>query len=152
MRIAIHISFLVCLLMLSCRSSAVEKNNSILPAMDLSPSVENITDSSATFVVSAKRNLLIPKEYFPNSEKIRVEIFNKQNKLKYNSSMNKVFMQVIADVLPIQIGETYIYRYYWDGRDNAGNQLSPGEYRVNITLPAKPKPYTCSLNFKWKIK
>jgi len=46
--------------------------------------------------------------YLPTSEKLRIEIQN--DKLLYKSNEGKNYMQMISEVLPIAIGDYYLYQ------------------------------------------
>lgn len=119
-------------------------------ALELYPSVNKTSDSTATFVLYAKRDHIKENEYIPTSEKMRVLIFSEKGKMVYNSSFGKNFLQVISPVLPEKVGEIYKYELKWDGVDTNGKRLPTGTYRVEMIIPANPQKYSKSIELKWK--
>jgi len=76
--------------------------------------------------------------YFPSSERLRIEISDKKGKFIWNSNVNKSYLAVVGELLPI---EKYEYQYYyleWNKIDNLGNKLVSGDYFVNFVLPLQP--------------
>jgi hypothetical protein len=118
--------------------------------LTLYPSINKDSDSTATFVLYAQRNKLKTDEYLPSSEKLRIIIFSEKGEVKWNSSFNKNFLQVVTPVYPENVGGIYKYSLKWDGYDTYGRQLPPGNYRVQMIIPAQPKMYSESIEFRWK--
>lgn len=110
--------------------------------------VEN--DSTVLFKVLARRLFLVDNEYIPNSETIRLEILSETGKIVYSSNKNSNYFQVIKRVLPEEIGNVYVYKIYWNGKDNDLKELAMGQYDVRLTIPAKPKPYITQTKLEWK--
>jgi hypothetical protein len=121
-------------------------------ALDLTPEIEIKNDTLVLFSVQAVRNFVVEDEYIPSSETLRVRIFSTKGAELWNSGQDQVFKQVIMNVLPEKVGETYRYSVEWNGRKNNGALLGPGKYTVVMTIPAKPRPYTASKEFDWKVK
>lgn len=119
-------------------------------ALSLTPKIQIENDSSVLFIVNAKRNYIVEKEYFPNSEALRIEILTVTGKLLYSSNYNANYFQVVKKVLPEEIGNTYEYKIYWDGKDNNHSKLPPGKYEVRMTLPAIPSNYMTQTTFDWR--
>ena len=127
-----------------------KKTNDDKKALELYPSVNQSNNSTATFVLYAKRNHKKKNEYIPTSEKMRVLIFSEKGKMVYNSSFGKNFLQVINPVLPEETGGIHKYELKWDGIDTYGKRLPPGNYRVEMIIPANPQQYSKSIELKWK--
>jgi hypothetical protein len=118
--------------------------------LTLYPSVNKDTDSTITFVLYAQRNALKVDEYLPSSEKLRVIIFSEKGEVKWNSSFNKNFLQMVTPVYPENIGEIHKYSLKWDGYDNHAKPVPAGTYRAQLIIPAKPNSYSESIVFRWK--
>lgn len=125
-----------------------EKQAEVLP-IELKGFVEDVTDSSAVFVVLATRHRVIREEYFPSSEHLRV-IVSGENGIVWNSQMQQVFANALYPVEPTFVAEVKRYELQWNGRDNQGNPLPPGEYTAQLLLPTRPYPYSTVIPFEWK--
>jgi len=150
---------------LSCKCNLVGNNwdmtytqklNKILysetePALALYPIIENIDEKIIDLGVFAVRKRLV-EEYIPNSETIRIEVLNSKNKPVYNSQEGKAFMQLIMPVEPQNLGDSYIYQYSWDYRNNNGSRVPTGEYTIKMMIPAKPKPYITEIQIPVETK
>ncbi len=118
-------------------------------AIKLEPFVQE-TDSVLIFGMNAERKHDVDDEYLPTSENFRVEIMAPNGKTFWNSSHDKAFLQVISEVEPVQKGDTERYTMPWNGKTNAGKTLPEGEYKLRMTIPAKPNPYFVESKFLWK--
>jgi hypothetical protein len=116
---------------------------------DLTPSIGDITDSSATFYLKAERLKTKMGEYFPTSETLRVQILSKKGVLEWSSDNNMNFLQVITSVLPVNLGEPYTYSVKWNGRKNDGTPLKKGTYNAIMMLVMNPRIYTKQITFDW---
>ena len=122
-----------------------------LSALSLEPYIAEQTYNSAIFGVVAKRNRIVENEYIPTSETLRVDILNQKGAVVWSSGMGQNFLQVINPVLPKSTGESHKYTVEWDGFASNRIPLNPGDYIVRMTIPAKPNPYTASIELKWKM-
>ncbi len=119
------------------------------PGVVFTPSVEDLTDSSAVFVALAERKRNINGEHFPSSEFLRVEIVDRDGAILWSSAKGKLFSNSYNLVFPMQKGQFERYELTWNGRTNDGAPLAPGQYKAYLSLIAKPIPYTDSLTFIW---
>ena len=120
------------------------------PALELSPTVENVTDSTLTFVLEATRKYPVEGEYIPNSEIFRVEILSLKGAIQWSSNHEANFLQAIHKVEPVEVNGVKKYTKDWNGMTIKSTKLPPGTYQARMTIPAKPKPYTTQIEFKWK--
>ena len=121
-----------------------------IDAMYLLPFAEENEDGTVTFYMESRRNWKPANEYIPDSEHFRVQIFTKKGNLVWSSSEGKNFMQVIGYVKPEIAGEMHVYKQVWDGKDNSDIPVPKGEYKVVMTIPAKPIEYSTTMDYYWK--
>ncbi len=81
---------------------------------------------------------------------LRIEIMTRSGKNIYSSNENADYFQIIKKVLPEEIGETYIYKYIWSGKDRIGSKLPAGDYLVKYIIPSRPAPYITQMSFEWR--
>jgi flagellar hook assembly protein FlgD len=60
------------------------------------------------------------------------------------------YLQVILQVRPEKIGDTYKYSLEWNGQTNKGVPATPGNYTANLIIPARPNQYSSTIQFHWK--
>lgn len=120
--------------------------------LTLTPFVERINDETVAVGVAAKRNALVEGEYLPSSEDLRVVIFGSGMKTLWDSRNGMAYLTVITPVRPEVVGETSRYSIEWNGTAYDGTPLSAGRYTAQITIPAKPAPYSTSIEFTWPLK
>lgn len=99
-----------------------------------------ISDSLVLFGIDVVRTNRSDDEYFPTSERLRVEIQNMLGKPVWRSDEDVYFLQVMGDVEPKEIGSCYRYVKFWSRRDNVGRFVANGRFKVMLTLPIQPKP------------
>lgn len=145
---SIFLLFIIIVALISC--SSIETSTENLESLTLEPSYKIENDSNIIFQLKAKRNKIVEREYFPNSEHFRVIITTLSGKIIWNSDYKQNFYQVIGDVAPTKVGEEYIYTLTWNGKDNQQNIIRPAEYKVRMVLPALPHSYNKLIDFKWK--
>lgn len=121
-----------------------------IDAMYLLPFAEKNEDGTVTFYIESRRNWKPANEHIPDSEHFRVQIFTKKGNLVWSSSEGKNFMQVIGKVQPEIAGEMHVYKQIWNGKDNSGIPVPEGEYKVVMTIPAKPIEYSTTMDYYWK--
>ncbi|HYF02266.1 MAG TPA: BsuPI-related putative proteinase inhibitor, partial [Patescibacteria group bacterium] len=102
------------------------------------------------FTLNAKRNRSNGKEWMPSSENFRVIIFSAKGGEVWNSSFNMNYMTVVGDVKPVKVGTTEHYEMLWTGVGNNKQQVPAGTYTAQLIIPARPIPYTATVDFEWK--
>jgi len=108
----------------------------LLPAMKINNGLYN-------FQLLAIRLNSVQGSYLPSSERMRVEIEN--DKVIYNSSEGKNFMQVISDVFPVEIGDYYVYE---ESVDFASEKIKyKGSHKAKLIIPAMPINYVSTIDF-----
>ncbi len=118
-------------------------------ALLLVPSVE-VSDSGVTFRLRVRRIQPVEREYFPSSERLRVELFRGVKRV-WSSAEGVAFLQVIGVVEPVEPGQEQEYSLRWDGRIAAREELPAGLYRLRLSLPARPQEYAVELPFRWRM-
>jgi hypothetical protein len=116
--------------------------------MKLKGDSERIDDKFVKFKLSATRLEIVDNEYLPNSESLRVEIYDSNNSIIFNSSLGQNFFMAIMDVEPKEIGETKTFEYLWDYKDNFKKKVKPGKYSVRLIIPAMPDQYFTTIEFE----
>jgi hypothetical protein len=101
-----------------------------------------ISDSLILFGIDVVRTSSPGEEYFPTSERLRVEIQNMLGKSVWRSDEDVYFLQVIGDVEPKEIGSCYRYVKFWNRKGNNGKFIGKGKFKVMLTLPIQPKSIT----------
>lgn len=119
-------------------------------ALTLTPFFKKNGKSGYIVGVEAVRQYMVDSEYIPDSQTLIVEILSHDGKTAWNSGKGKNFMQMIMNVKPEIIGESYKYEIIWDGKDNNGKPLIPGNYTINFIIPAKPESYSATMDMEWK--
>ncbi|MFN3305916.1 MAG: hypothetical protein ACK42Z_01880 [Candidatus Kapaibacteriota bacterium] len=112
------------------------------------PQILNIGDTIIVFVLDLLRLKPPEDEYFPTSERLRVEITNKLGKLVWNSDYDLNFLQIIGKVEPVEVGEIQRYIIPWNRMDNDGKFVAEGEFNVSFILPMKPKKLTRTMKLE----
>lgn len=102
------------------------------------PQILNIADTIIVFVLDLLRVKPPKDEYFPTSERLRIEITNKMGKVVWNSDYDLNFLQVIGQVEPVEVGKVQRYIVPWNRVDNSGNFVDEGDLSVSFVLPIKP--------------
>lgn len=106
------------------------------------PYMFEISDSLVLFGIDVVRITTPNDEYFPTSERLRVEIQNMLGKTIWRSDEDAYFLQVIGEVEPKEIGSCYRYVKLWNRQNNAERFVEKGKFRAILTLPIHPKPIT----------
>lgn len=119
-------------------------------ALTLTPFFKKTEKESYSVGVEAVRQYIVESEYIPDSQTLIVEIISKDGRTIWYSGKDKNYMQMIMNVKPEIIGDTYKYEIIWDGKDNNGKPLSPGKYTINYIIPAKPEVYSATMEMEWK--
>ncbi len=123
------------------------------PLMKVIPDIDSQTDSSIVFGCAAQRMRGAYADYFPNSERLRLEILTLKGEVVYNSSVGKNFLQEVQPVEPKRKGDIIRYNILWNGKTNNGRELEAGTYVARLSLMAKPEAYVANnLSFEWKTK
>ncbi len=106
------------------------------------PYMFEISDSLVLFGLDVIRTSSPGDEYFPTSERLRVEVQNMLGKTVWRSDEDVYFLQVIGDVEPKEIGSCYRYVKFWNRKDNNEKFIPKGKFKVMLTLPIQPKSIT----------
>lgn len=108
-----------------------------------------VGNGGVEFRLRVRRVQEVEGEYFPSSERLRVEVFQGVKRL-WSSDAGVAFLQVIGAVEPVAVGMEHVYQYRWNGRLNTGQELSAGIYEVRLTLPARPFAYGVTVPLYWR--
>lgn len=111
------------------------------------PLVNKLSERTFQFTLFTTRNFT-DRESIASTEKLRVEIVDKNGKQVWASNRKAKYLQMITFVQPEKVGEFYRYNLIWNCTNNANNPVEEGTYNVVITIPSLPKPYIS----KHKIK
>ncbi len=118
--------------------------------LELVPEV-GFAEDEIVFRLRARRLLPPPQEYFPTSERLRVELFDGIKQL-WSSAAGVMFLQVIGEVEPQQPGQEQLYEYRWSAQLGSGEVLPSGHYHVCMSLPAQPRRYVVCFPLEWHGK
>lgn len=129
----------------------IQQAEATMDAMTLTPTIENKPEG-ILFVLNAKRNRSVGKEWMPSSENFRVIINSAKGGEIWNSSNNMNYMTVVGDVKPSKSGATERYEMLWPGITNNKQPAPPGHYTAQLMIPSRPLPYTANVEFDWKGK
>lgn len=121
-----------------------------IPTITLAGSIEKMTDTSVLFIAIAERHRIIPQEYFPSGERLRVTILD-GGSIVWSSELGQFFTQAISPVEPKFVAQVKRYEIEWNGKNRQGEPLPPGRYTVQLMLPVKPHPYSTTIPFFWNI-
>lgn len=117
-------------------------------ALELAPELEADSEG-VSFRLRVRRLQSVPAEYFPSSERLRIELFEGTKRL-WGSQDGVAFLQVIGAVEPTQLGAESVYEYRWNGRLRSAEQLPPGVYAVRLSLPVRPRSYSVVVPLRWQ--
>lgn len=81
--------------------------------------------------------------YLPSSERMRLEVQN--DKIIYNSSEGKNFMQMISEVFPAKIGDYYLYEQIVNIESE--KMKYKGGHKAKLIIPAVPINYVSTVDF-----
>jgi hypothetical protein len=101
--------------------------------------------------LTVTRAATVANEFLPNSLTHDYKIYDSQGTLLWQMSYQKMYMQVITDVAPKNIGEQTFYTDIWTGEGNVVPGIVPsGEYKLVAIIPCKPEAIEDSVMFKIK--
>jgi len=120
--------------------------------LDMVAFIRPMADSTIEVGAIAKRVFVPQGEYLPTSESFRVLISDGKGSVVWRSDAGMAFLSVVASVEPQAANAIHRYVMPWNGRDLAGLEIPPGEYHADILVPARPNPYTTSINFTWPLR
>jgi hypothetical protein len=89
----------------------------------------------------AIRRDTVAEEYLPGSEEIRAKILSPKGKIFWESNYNMNYTTQIGKVKPERVGDAHIYSIQWNGFSNDNQKMQSKDYKINLSIPAKPKPY-----------
>ncbi|MFM8179392.1 MAG: hypothetical protein ACKOAG_09460 [Candidatus Kapaibacterium sp.] len=132
------------------RLEAVTEEQKASPLMFVEPFIDEQTDSTVTFALLARRNRGASIDYFPSSERLRVEIVAGDGRVVFASNHGMNYLQEVQPVEPLQREQLHRYLYTWNGRDNEGRPVGKGTYAVRLRLVTRPDPYEAKTMIEWK--
>ncbi|HZV12938.1 MAG TPA: BsuPI-related putative proteinase inhibitor [Candidatus Kapabacteria bacterium] len=101
--------------------------------------------------LTVTREAAVANEFLPNSLTHDYKIYDSQGTLLWQMSYQKMYMQMIMDVAPKNIGEQAYYTDEWNGEGNVVPGVVPaGEYKLVAIIPCKPQAIVDSVMFKIK--
>lgn len=111
------------------------------------PSLIRFSDSLIVCSIDLIRIRPSDEEYFPTSERLRVEVLNSMGKSIWRSDEGVYFLQVIGKVEPDKIGK--IHRYLLSIPREVVSRIANEQvkFTFRFTLPIKPKQIIYDLNF-----
>lgn len=119
--------------------------DSVFGAFASVPSIINFGDSLLFCAIDLIRLRPDQSEYFPTSERLRVEILNSSGKPLWRSDDSKNFLQVISEVEPKMVGQ--IHRYSLLIPFLAILKHKDHKFTFRLSLPIKPNPITHILEY-----
>lgn len=117
--------------------------------MEIVPIITRMDSVSYLFGMLALRTAQVENEYLPDSEDFRAEIFNHKFNTLWSSNFNKNYTTQINKVEPTEIDSMHFYYTIWNGKGN--NLILLPEYRdykLKLSIPAKPYPYSYVSDFR----
>ena len=117
-------------------------------AMDLIPVIEKLEPDNYFFGLAARRLNSVKEEYLPSSEDYRIDVYSRKGIEIFNTNFKKDYSLAIGHVQPEEPGKLFLYSYFWNIKNNNITKVTPGDYILKMSLPAKPSPYFISLDFK----
>ncbi|MFN4769075.1 MAG: hypothetical protein ACK45R_02270 [Candidatus Kapaibacterium sp.] len=132
------------------RLAAATEEQKASPLVYVDPFIDEQTDSTVTFALLARRNRGASIDYFPSSERLRVEVLSADGRVIFSSNHGMQYLQEVQPVQPLKREELHRYTFTWGGKDNNGVDVPPGYYTVNLILVAKPEVYKAQTRLDWK--
>lgn len=120
------------------------------PTNRSAPGTDDYIPTMTMIGVDAMRMRKVDGEYLPSSEDLRV-VIRQSFKTVWQSNSGMSFLTVVMPVKPELPGEHSIYTLEWNGTDDGGMPLPPGDYTADIIIPAKPAPYHTQISFTWPL-
>lgn len=147
-KIALILSII--LILSSCCSTKESKSKSNHPEiMELYGKYEQLNENMAKFILKAKRLATVDREYIPNSDVFRVNVFDQNGNLIWDSSFENNYLQVITNVEPVNVGDEHTYELHWNfSINNSKSKAKPGNYTALLMIPSKPNIYSCKIDFE----
>jgi len=117
--------------------------------MEIVPIITRLDSVSYIFGMFALRTAQVEKEYLPDSEHFRVEIFNHKFNTLWSSNFNINYTTQINKVHPTDIDSIHFYYTLWNGKGNNLSLLPEyRDYKLKLSIPAKPYPYSYVSDFR----
>lgn len=132
------------------RLEAATEEQKSSPLVYVEPYIDEQTDSTVTFALLARRNRGASIDYFPSSERLRVEVISADGRMIFSSNHGMQYLQEIQPVQPLKREELHRYTFTWVGKDNNGGTVPAGTYTVNLILVTKPEVYKAQTRLDWK--
>ena len=126
------------------KSYSFDKKNTL----DLIPIVEKVDPEKYFFGTAAKRRTVVKDEYLQSSENFRIDIISHKAIGIFNSNNKRNYTLSVGRVLPEEPGKLFLYSFFWNIKNNNDIKVTPGDYILKMSVPAKPSPYFVNLDFK----
>lgn len=117
--------------------------------MEVTPFVQPLSDSLLDLGMMAKRVYIPTGEYLASSENFRVIVSDKKGNVVWRSDAVSNFLSAITKVEPQTINQVHRYALAWNGRDLNGDIVPDAEYKAEILIPCRPRPYQTETLFHW---
>jgi hypothetical protein len=111
---------------------------------------EQTDNDTGNFFLKATRLKFKPDEYLPNSESFRVEVMTSDFGKLWQSNFKQNYFQVISEVKPKNVGETYEFKLVWNMKNNEGKKVTKGNYKARLIIPSTPENYFTTIDFNIK--
>ncbi|MGQ9818648.1 MAG: hypothetical protein ACUVQ1_01795 [Candidatus Kapaibacteriales bacterium] len=111
------------------------------------PMVTIIDDTLIVCSIDLIRIRPSEEEYFPSSERLRVEILNSTGKSIWRSDEGVYFLQIIGKVEPIEIGKVHRYSLSIPKEIVSKVTSKPDKFTFRLSLPIRPEPKMYNLDF-----
>lgn len=111
------------------------------------PSITKFSDSLIACSIDLIRICPSDEEYFPTSERLRVEVLNSMGKGLWRSNDGVYFLQVIGKVEPDKVGMIHRYPLLIPKEVVSKIANRQDKFTFRLTLPIKPNPIVYNLDF-----
>ena len=120
--------------------------------MELTPFTSAVNDTTMEVGVIARRVFVPAGEYLPSSENVRLIISDDKGTVVYRSDFGQSFLQLVTTVEPQNVGQMQRYVVPWNGRNLQKERVADGTYSAEVIIPARPDPYSATIEIPWPPK
>lgn len=117
--------------------------------LELTPFATPAGAASIELGATVKRIYLPTNEYLPSAERFRIIVSDSSGAVVWRSDAGLSYSTIVLNVEPRHSGETDRQAITWNGKSLSGTIIPPGRYRADMSIPARPTPYTTSIEFSW---